>query len=62
MRERLLRLYLDMGQVNRAYTHAMDVEKKAPHPQSDVWYKCLLDVLQVLHNRKLILYLWLSGK
>ena len=47
LRVKLLRLYIDSGRVNEAYTHATEVEKKSPYPQSVEWYQCLLDVFQV---------------
>ena len=47
LRSRLLRLYIDTGRVNEAYSHAVEVEKKGAYPDSIEWYQCLQDIYQV---------------
>ncbi len=58
LRSRLLRLYIDTGRVNEAYSHAVEVEKKGAYPDSIEWYQCLQDIYQV-HYR--FFFLGLGG-
>ena len=47
LRAKLLKLYMEMGRINEAYTHAIEVERKAAYPASLDWYHCLLNVFKV---------------
>ncbi len=47
LRTKLLQLYIDRGRINEAYTHAIEVEKKAAYPHSLHWYQSLLEVFGV---------------
>ena len=46
---KLLRLYMDTGRVNEAYTHILRVEERTPFFNSLEWYQCFSDVLEVKH-------------
>lgn len=59
LRAKLLRMYLDTGRVNEAYTHAVDVESKQAYPDSISWCHAVLEVFEVrrvLYYSRHVLY------
>ncbi|CAH1780686.1 unnamed protein product [Owenia fusiformis] len=47
LRIRLLKLYMDIGRVNEAYSHAVDVEKKMAFKNNLSWYEMLVELFEV---------------
>ena len=61
LRDKLLRFYMQHNRVNEAYEHLLQVEKRVPFPDDVNWYRCVLDVLQVV-TESIIITIVLSFK